>query len=30
MTIGLLLVSGLWLGLLGPVFRLVNRFTPAI
>jgi cytochrome c-type biogenesis protein len=30
MTIGLLLVSGLWLRLLGPVFRLVNRFTPAI
>jgi hypothetical protein len=30
MTIGLLLVSWLWLRLLGPVFRLVNRSTPAI
>lgn len=30
MTIGLLLISGLWVRLLVPVLRLVNRFRPAI
>ncbi len=30
MTIGVLLISGLWVRLLLPVLRLVNRFTPAI
>ncbi len=30
MTIGVLLISGLWVRLLAPVLRLVNGFTPAI
>jgi cytochrome c-type biogenesis protein len=30
MTIGVLLISGLWVRLLVPLLRLVNRFTPAI
>lgn len=29
-TIGVLLVSGVWVRLLSPLLRLVNRFTPAI
>jgi cytochrome c-type biogenesis protein len=29
-TIGVLLISGMWVRLLVPVLRLVNRFTPAI
>lgn len=29
-TIGVLLVSGLWLILLNPILRLINRFTPVI
>lgn len=30
MTIGVLLISGVWVRLLAPLLRLVNRFTPAI
>jgi len=29
-TIGILLISGLWVRLLAPLLRLVNRFTPPI
>src|SRR6266542_2640968 len=29
-TIGILLISGVWVRLLVPLLRLVNRFTPAI
>jgi cytochrome c-type biogenesis protein len=29
-TIGVLLVSGAWMRLVAPLFRVINRFTPAI
>jgi len=29
-SIGVLLISGVWVRLLSPFLRLVNRFTPAI
>ena len=29
-TIGVLLISGVWVRLLAPLLRLVNRFTPPI